>query len=132
MKFIWVIFLLCFNEIYAQQYKLVWSEEFDKIDTTVWNFEKGFVRNHEAQWYQPQNAFSKDGKLIIETRKEEALNPNYKKESKDWRNSREKISYSSASLNTAHKKEFLFGRGHWAKIIHGLLMARSTLWNTIR
>ena len=110
MKNLWIVILFLFFNGYAQEYKLVWSEEFDSIDTTVWNFENGFKRNHEAQWYQSKNAFSKDGKLIIEARREEAFNPDYKKDSKDWRNSREKISYSSASLNTAHKKEFLFGR----------------------
>jgi beta-glucanase (GH16 family) len=110
MKFIWVIFLLCFNKTYSQQYKLVWNEEFDNIDTTIWNFENGFKRNHEAQWYQSENAFVKDGKLVIEARKEHRINPNYNSESKDWRNSRKEIRYSSASLNTAEKKEFLFGR----------------------
>ena len=44
-------------------YELVWSEEFNKegdVDTTVWNFEEGFVRNHEDQWYRQNNAFCKD------------------------------------------------------------------------
>lgn len=41
-------------------YKLVWADEFSKDgkpDPKNWVFEKGFVRNKELQWYQPDNAF---------------------------------------------------------------------------
>ena len=37
--------------VMAQDWKLVWSDEFTKDgrpDSTVWNYEQGFVRNHEA------------------------------------------------------------------------------------
>ena len=40
-------------------WKLVWCDEFNqdgRLDTTVWNYEQGFKRNHEDQWYQPENA----------------------------------------------------------------------------
>ncbi|MEP6626762.1 MAG: hypothetical protein ABJA32_02215, partial [Ginsengibacter sp.] len=39
-------------------YQLVWSDEFNnngRPDSTKWNYEHGFVRNHELQWYQPEN-----------------------------------------------------------------------------
>ncbi|OJW13257.1 MAG: beta-glucanase [Mucilaginibacter sp. 44-25] len=94
-------------------YELVWSDEFDKDgapDTANWQFEKGFVRNHELQWYQPENAYCKDGKLIIEARNEHVLNPGYLAESTDWRTNRKYIDYTSASLNTAHAKKWLYGR----------------------
>ena len=64
----------------AQEWKLVWSQEFNeegRPDSSVWNYEQGFVRNHEAQWYQPENAYQKDGLLIIEARKEQKNNPLY-------------------------------------------------------
>lgn len=96
----------------ANNKRLVWSEEFNidgAVDTTVWNFETGFVRNHEEQWYQPQNALCKDGLLIIECRKESRPNPGYSEGSKEWRQSRPSIDYTSASVNTRGKKEFKYG-----------------------
>lgn len=96
------------------EWKLVWSDDFDKdgrLDAAVWNYETGFVRNEEAQWYQDGNAYCKDGKLIIEARKETGRkNPLYDAESDDWRKSRKFIDYTSSCVTTAGKKEFLYGR----------------------
>ena len=53
-------------------YKLVWSDEFNTDgapNEANWNFEKGFTRNHEWQWYQKQNAFCENGLLVIEARR---------------------------------------------------------------
>ena len=55
------------------EWQLVWSDEFDgsgPYDATVWEPERGFVRNHEAQWYQGDNAFRENGFLVIEGRKQ--------------------------------------------------------------
>lgn len=60
--------------------KLVWSDEFNTdgpINGRYWNFENGFVRNHEDQWYQAENAYCKDGLLVLEARKENRPNPLY-------------------------------------------------------
>src|SRR5437588_5089437 len=57
-------------------WKLVWSDEFDKAglpDATKWDYETGFIRNDEAQYYtraRPENARVENGMLIIEARKE--------------------------------------------------------------
>jgi beta-glucanase (GH16 family) len=94
-------------------WKLVWSDEFDKDglpDPKNWTFEKGFVRNEEYQWYQPENAHCKNGMLIIEARKEHQPNPNYEKGSTDWRRSREFIDYSSASIKTESLHAWKYGR----------------------
>lgn len=94
-------------------WNLVWNDEFNEdgtVDTTVWRFEKGFVRNNELQWYQDKNAYCKDGFLIIEGRKENFKNPNYKQGSKSWRENREYVEYTSSSINTRGKKEFQYGR----------------------
>ncbi len=94
-------------------YKLVWSDEFNqgiKPDTANWNYEKGFVRNQEDQWYQEENAFIEDGILIIEARKEYKDNPNYKEGSKHWTSARKNIKYSSSSIHSRGKFEFQFGR----------------------
>jgi len=75
-------------------YKLVWSDEFNadgKPDSSNWKFEHGFVRNEEAQWYQEENAYCKNGLLVIEARKENKPNPLYVEGSSDWRK-KEKIS----------------------------------------
>ena len=59
-------------------YKLVWSDEFDRDgppDPANWTYERGFVRNQELQWYQPDNARVENGLLIIEARRERKPNP---------------------------------------------------------
>lgn len=107
------IFLSFSMSLIAQEYTLVWSDEFNedgKPNSEYWSFEKGFVRNNELQWYQEDNAYCKDGKLIIEGRREKRPNPLYEKGSTDWRKSRPFIKYTSSSLKTAGKKEFLYGR----------------------
>ena len=94
------------------RWRLVWSDEFDGdglYNNKVWEPERGFVRNHEAQWYQGENAYQKDGCLVIEARRERRANPNYVKGRRDWRN-REYIDYTSASLTTRQSFDFTYGR----------------------
>ena len=94
-------------------FQLVWADEFNtdgKIDKKYWSFEQGFVRNHELQWYQKENAFCRNGYLVIEAQKVERPNPLYKKNSHDWRSEREKIQYTSSSITTRDKFEFKYGR----------------------
>lgn len=79
------------------EWRLVWSDEFDRDgapDPAVWNFEHGYVRNHEAQWYQEENAVCRDGMLVIE----------------GLRTGDPQRPYTSASVNTMNKKEFKYGR----------------------
>ncbi len=99
--------------------KLVWADEFDTDgvpDPAKWNFEQGFARNQEAQWYQSDNATVKGGHLVIEARREVKPNPNYQAGSPDWHLNRPFIEYTSASLTTA-------GKGAW-KYGHFALRAR--------
>ncbi len=94
-------------------YRLVWSDEFNnhgKPDTANWNYEHGFVRNHELQWYQPENALCEHGLLVIEARKEHKPNPRFDKYSNDWKKSRELIEYRSSCLLTRGKRSWLYGR----------------------
>lgn len=101
------------NRYAAEGYKLVWAKEFNRKgrpDTTVWNYERGFVRNEEAQWYGEDNAWCEGGMLIIEGRKEEKPNPRYEEGSKDWRRSRPTIQYTSSSINTRGKQQWQYGR----------------------
>ena len=94
-------------------YKLVWSDEFNTdgpVDTTSWNFASGFRYNFEDQWYQKDNAWCEDGCLVIEARKERFPSPQYKPESSFWGDKREFVEYTSSRVNTATKREFLYGR----------------------
>lgn len=96
-----------------EDYKLVWQEEFNEdgeIDPNDWNFEYGFVRNNEDQWYQEDNASKKDGNLVIEARKERKDNPWYEPGSSDWKKSRQYIDYTSSCMTTAGKHDWLYGR----------------------
>lgn len=84
--------------MWQKDYKLVWSQEFDEpnIDPSVWNYEIGYVRNGERQYYtdSAENAYIKDSCLVIEAKKTgNADRP-----------------YTSASLNTYKKKGFLYGK----------------------
>ena len=92
--------------------RLVWSDEFevDGRPSRDWTYEQGFLRNHEAQWYQSQNAFVKDGYLVIEGRREHRRNPNYVAGSGDWRTKREFIGYTASCLTTQLSQQFLYGR----------------------
>jgi beta-glucanase (GH16 family) len=94
-------------------YRLVWADEFDKDGTPNpknWTFEQGFVRNNELQWYQPENATCKNGLLVIEGRRERKPNPNYQKDSKDWKLNRAFIEYTSACLTTLGLHSWQYGR----------------------
>lgn len=115
--FILLFFCFCFfSSATAQQpekYKLVWADEFNRNgrpDSSYWNYEKGFVRNHELQYYQPENAWCENGSLIIEARKEQRPNPGYVTNSTDWRKNRSVIEYTSACLRTKGQKSWLYGR----------------------
>jgi len=94
-------------------YNLIWSDEFDGTgspDSTKWGFEEGFVRNEEAQWYQPDNAFLENGDLVIEGRKESRPNPNYEAGSSSWKTNRETIEYTSSSLRSEGLFSWQYGR----------------------
>ncbi len=94
-------------------YELGWQDEFDvdgAPNPANWSFENGFVRNEEAQWYQPDNASVRAGFLVIEGRRERLANPNYRAGSTDWKTSREFAEYTASSLHSRGKQSFRFGR----------------------
>lgn len=89
-------------------YHLVWNDEFSingRPDPSNWSFEEGFVRNHEWQWYQSDNAIVHDGSLIITAREERRPNPTYKEGSKNGANNGNKlnalqpVSYQKRNVN---------------------------------
>ncbi len=88
------------KDIEKDGWKLVWHEEFDREglpDPNKWGYEEGFIRNREKQYYtkaRKENCRVEDGKLIIEARKEQ------------YRDGQ----YTSASIKTRGKAEWLYGR----------------------
>jgi beta-glucanase (GH16 family) len=111
-------------------WKLVWSEEFDAkegLEPAVWEHETGFKRNRELQWYQQQNVSCRDGKLIIEGRREQVSNPGFEKGHRSWRKARRFARYTSGSLITRPEHSWKFGR--WE--IRARFPAKAGLWPAI-
>jgi len=88
---------------------LVWGDEFDGIDSSVWNKEVGGhgFGNNELQWYSDGNnvriefdAQAQSNVLVIEARKEQG--------GMCWYG--ENCGYTSGKLTTQHKKSFKYGR----------------------
>src|SRR5882762_550759 len=112
-------FLLATIPSHASDWKLVWSDEFEKPglpDPAKWNYETGFIRNNEAQYYtrdRKENARVENGVLIIEARKERFANPDFDPNARgkgSGRRSREFAEYTSASLTTRGKTNWTYGR----------------------
>ncbi|MEN0019659.1 MAG: glycoside hydrolase family 16 protein [Planctomycetota bacterium] len=111
----------------AEGYELVWHDEFNKPgqpDPANWTYETGFVRNNEAQFYQPSNAFVDDGLLVIEARRETVDNPAHDPSSNNWRQQRKQSEYTSASVTTRGLHDWTFGRFE----MRGRIDIRPGLW----
>ncbi|WP_400770171.1 acyltransferase family protein [Methylosinus sporium] len=81
--------------------RLVHEEDFARagaLDQNFWSYEIGFIRNHEAQYYRPENVFVADGALALEGRAEGVLNAQYDGASKDWTRSTLTSDYTSGSI----------------------------------
>ena len=150
--FVYTILTICLSvgiilPVSAQ--KLIWQAEFDEdgpVDRSQWNFEQGFVRNHEYQWYQESNAYVKDGLLVIEGRLDSIPNPQYRpadnqsasgqngqtvqrrRGGNDWRAQRPFARYSSASINTRGHFEFLYGRMEVRARIPAVMGSWPAIW----
>jgi len=84
----------------AQDYQLVWSDEFDgtTLDLTKWECQigngSGGWGNNEKEYYRAENAVVKDGYLTIIAKKE-----NYSG-----------FDYTSARIRTIHKGDWKYGK----------------------
>ncbi len=94
----------------ADDWKLVWSDEFDKPgmpDESKWTYEEGFIRNRESQYYtraRKENARVEGGVLVIEARKEQYKNTRFGRRGPRF------SEYTSASVNTKGKVAWCYGR----------------------
>ena len=87
-------------------YQLVFNDEFNHdgpMKEEYWRAENGFKRNNEHQWYQSENGYCSNGRLVITAKKEQMENPDFEKGSSNWKTKREFAEYTSASFIT--KKE---------------------------
>ncbi len=104
------------EEIPAADKTLVWSDEFSYTglpDPAKWNYEEGFVRNKEPQYYtvaRGKNCWVEDGFLVIVAREEKFENSFYEPGSKNWRTRKKYAHYTSASLTTKDTFNFTYGR----------------------
>ena len=87
-------------KILAQDYQLVWSDEFDgtELDSAKWGYQIGNGSNgwgnNEREYYRAENAVVKDGYLTIIAKKE----------------SYNGFDYTSARIRTIHKGDWKYGK----------------------
>jgi beta-glucanase (GH16 family) len=113
------------------EWRLVWHDEFEadgRPDSTKWTYEHGFERNEELQWYTPENAFQRDGYLVIEARPADLPCPAYREGSKHWRNNRPRILWTSSSVKTRGLFSFRYGRVEVCARIPVCLGAWPAIW----
>ena len=97
--------LMTLNCVHAEEWKLIWSDEFDYQglpDKTKWDYEEGFVRNNESQYYtreRLENARVEAGLLVLECRKEHFTPEKHAP-----------VEYTAASLITLNKASWQYGR----------------------
>jgi beta-glucanase (GH16 family) len=101
--------------------KLVWSDEFDTPgapDSSKWNYETGYIRNHEMQYYtnNPENARVEDGNLIIEAKRDSSIVEN------------DTLKVTSASLITKGKQEWTYGKIEVRAKIPSFLGSWPAIW----
>ena len=97
-------------------YRLVWADEFDYQglpDPKKWDYEEGFVRNKELQYYtrgRQENARVENGVLVIEGRKEHFETVRTDPNKPGAPGKPEKAEYTAASLITLDKASWQYGR----------------------
>lgn len=102
IRFLFLLGCLQINFVYAQTYRLIWSDEFNYTglpDSNKWSYDVGGHGwgNHELQYYtykKKENARVEKGKLIIEARKENDANN----------------TFTSARLITKGKGDWQYGK----------------------
>jgi beta-glucanase (GH16 family) len=99
----------------GEGWKLVWNDEFNgtEIDTTKWSWETNCWGggNNELQCYtdRPDNAFLRDGKLVIHARSESFTGP---AEPLEWESNAgdRTLPYTSARMRTLGQGDWKYGR----------------------
>ena len=94
------IMLIFGNNLFAQSYKLVWSDEFNgtSLDQSKWNYETGNNNGNNNEWEyyttRSQNLYFDNGMMVIKAIKEDYGGQHY----------------TSARINTSGKFSFKYGK----------------------
>lgn len=107
-----LLFSICIlfaSNSFSEKYKMIWSDEFNGkggLDSKKWDYELGYVRNNELQYYTKElkNICQKNGNLEITVVKE----PNVIMGHKNGESSN--FNYSSGSIITLGKFDFTYGK----------------------
>ena len=99
-KILLIIFIIYVHSL-AQDWQIVWQDEFNEDISDDWVFETGYGSwgwgNNEWQYYTSDNAFIRDSNLVI-------------KATLDGQPARRDGSIKSARMKTQHKKYFQYGK----------------------
>lgn len=95
------------DKFLSDNWELVFDEKFKNLDN--WNFEYGFVRNNELQYYTDKNYILDKNGLTIVGKLEKVKNDNYNSKSDKWQLNREYAEVTSTSINTKNKFSFKTG-----------------------
>lgn len=103
------------------QWELVWSDEFDyegTPDPDRWNYEKGYIRNDELQYYtdRPENVRVDGERLIIEAMQDSAIIEGEMRE------------ITSASVTTRNKQSWQYGKVEISAKLPNALGTWPALW----
>lgn len=97
-QLLWIIPLFLSMQAHAQNWQLVWADEFTNGISPDWVFETGNGSNgwgnNELQFYRQQNATVENGQLVITARRENV----------------EGFNYTSARMKTQGKRSWRYGR----------------------
>ena len=91
---------------YRENRVLVWEDDFNgnELDTNNWRYATGYIRNNELQYYtnNSKNVYIENSNLVIKAIKENV---------NGYKNGTPTVfNWTSASIETAKKKEFQYGR----------------------
>ena len=94
------------NNDYRENRVLVWEDDFNgnELDTNNWRYATGYIRNNELQYYtnNSKNIYIENSNLVIKAIKENV---------NGYKNGVSTVfNWTSASIETAKKKEFQYGR----------------------
>ena len=113
---------------------LQWNDEFDECpdgrpDPMTWRYERGYIRNHEMQYYREEDATCSDGTLTITARKHPGAGIDHPHlalanasrqchvglwEQPDWcKEARESLHYTSSSMESNQDRTGLLLRGQY-------------------
>ena len=96
------------QDAYREGRTLIWEDDFngDNLDTSVWSYELGNIRNNELQVYtnNSKNVYVENSNLVLKAIKEDC--EAYDKNTKTTKT----FNWTSGSVHTSNKKEFKYGR----------------------